>query len=190
MRDGLVPPLDVSQFASPLPGYRRYTEPNDAACTTRSSLRVQGLLSGVPVRFATLDHYDGLVWGAADRSADGVPFQQVGSRIAASREGRSVDVEVTVPDGGYRGNWLPTVGDPTRVQFSGPGPTSLADALWLNTDTETAVVFAGLLGGETYSMTAVLPEKPAAEPAQGASTSRPAPPPGSTPTSSTCASTP
>ncbi|QIM22416.1 hypothetical protein G7075_16870 [Phycicoccus sp. HDW14] len=163
VRDGLVPPLDVSQFASPLPGYRRYTEPNDAKLYDQVVLRVQGLPSGVPVRFATLDHYDGLVWGAADRSADGVPFQQVGSRIAATREGRSVDVEVTVPDGGYRGNWLPTVGDPTRVQFSGPRADELADALWLNTDTETAVVFAGLLGGETYSMTAVLPEKPAAE---------------------------
>ncbi|MBM6401280.1 transglutaminase-like domain-containing protein [Phycicoccus sonneratiae] len=163
VRTRLVPPLDVSQFASPLPGYRRYTEPNDAKLYDQVVLRVQGLPAGTPVRFATLDHYDGLVWGAADRSSDGVPFQQVGSRIAAAREGESAEVRVSVPDAGYVGNWLPTVGDPTRIEFSGPRADELADALWLNTETDTAVVQAGLLGGETYAMTAVLGPTPARE---------------------------
>ncbi|MGG5258992.1 transglutaminaseTgpA domain-containing protein [Phycicoccus avicenniae] len=161
VRTRLVPPLDVSQFASPLPGFRRYTEPNDAKLYDETVLKVTGAPAGTPVRFATLDRYDGLVWGAADRSADGVPFQQVGSRIAAAEDGRRVDVEVTVPDGGYAGNWLPTVGDPTRIEFTGPRAEDLASALWLNTETDTAVVPAGLLGGETYSMTAVLPPRPA-----------------------------
>ncbi len=160
VRTRLVPPLDVSQFASPLPGFRRYTEPNDAKLYDQTVLKVTGMPTGGLVRFATLDHYDGLVWGAADRSSDGVPFQQVGSRIAASREGDPVDIEVSVPDGGYVGNWLPTVGDPTRVEFTGPRADELADELWLNTDTAAAVVPAGLRGGETYSMSAVLPPPP------------------------------
>ena len=164
VRTELVPPLDVSQFPSPLPGFRRYTEPNDAKLYDEVVLRVAGLPTGGLVRFATLDRYDGLVWGAADRTADGVPFQQVGSRIAASTSGgRTADVDVTVPDGGYRGTWLPTVGDPTRIEFSGPRADELASELWLNTETDTAVVPAGLAGGETYSMTAVLPPTPAAE---------------------------
>ncbi len=163
VRTELVPPLDVSQFPSPLPGFRRYTEPNDAKLYDEVVLRVSGLPAGSLVRFATLDRYDGLVWGAADRTADGVPFQQVGSRIAASSAGAAVDVDVTVPDGGYSGTWLPTVGDPTRIEFSGPRADELASDLWLNTETDTAVVPAGLLGGETYSMTSVLPPAPAAE---------------------------
>lgn len=163
VRTALVPPLDVSEFPSPLPGFRQYTEPNEADLYDEVVLRVDGVPAGTPVRFATLDRYDGLVWGAADRSADGVPFQQVGSRIAAAGDGEPVEVRVTVPDGGYRGVWLPTVGTPTAIEFSGPRAEELADALWLNTDTDTAVVPAGLLGGETYRMGALLPEPPAAE---------------------------
>ena len=157
VRAALVPPLDVSQFPSPLPGFRRYTEPNTAALYDKVVLRVGGLPSGALVRFATLDAYDGLVWGAADRSTDGVPFQQVGSRIAPRGDGTPVDVSVEVQDGGYGGNWLPTVGAPTRVEFDGPRADELSSELWLNPDTGTAVVPGGLLGGERYTMSALLP---------------------------------
>ena len=157
VRAALVPPLDVSQFPSPLPGFRRYTEPNTAALYDKVVLKVGGLPSGALVRFATLDAYDGLVWGAADRSTDGVPFQQVGSRIAPRGDGTPVDVSVEVEDGGYGGNWLPTVGAPTRVEFDGPRADELSSELWLNPDTDTAVVPGGLLGGERYTMSALLP---------------------------------
>ena len=163
VRTALVPPLDVSQFPSPLPGFRRYTEPNTAALYDKVVLRVDGLPPGALVRFATLDDYDGLVWGAADRSTDGVPFQQVGSRIAPSGAGTPVDVTVDVVDGGYSGYWLPTVGAPTRIEFDGPRSDELGSELWLNTDTDTAVVPRRLLGGERYTMSALLPAAPAAE---------------------------
>ncbi len=163
VRTALVPPLDVSQFPSPLPGFRRYTEPNTAALYDKVVLKVTGLPAGALVRFATLDDYDGLVWGAADRSSEGVPFQQVGSRIAPRGGGTPVDVTVEVVDGGYSGYWLPTVGTPTRIEFDGPRSEELASELWLNTDTDTAVVPRRLLGGERYTMSALLPPAPAAD---------------------------
>ncbi len=163
VRTVLVPPLDVSQFPSPLPGFRRYTEPNPAELYDQPVLRVSGLPAGAAVRFATLDAYDGLVWGAADRSTDGVPFQQVGSRIGAREDGRQVEVGVEVVEGGYGGPWLPTVGAPTRIEFEGPRAEELSSELWLNTDTETAVVPRELVGGERYTMSAVLPPAPAKE---------------------------
>ena len=126
-------------------------------------LKVAGLPAGALVRFATLDAYDGLVWGAADRSTDGVPFQQVGSRIAPRGDGTPVDVTVDVVDGGYSGYWLPTVGAPTRIEFDGPRSEELASELWLNPDTDTAVVPRRLLGGERYTMSALLPPAPASE---------------------------
>ena len=163
VRTALVPPLDVSQFPSPLPGFRRYTEPNPADLYDREVLRVQGLPDDALVRFATLDAYDGLVWGAADRSSDGVPFQQVGSRISAVGDGNPVTVTVDVVEGGYAGYWLPTVGSPTEVEFTGPRADELAEELWLNTDTSTAVVPRSLLGGERYTMSALLPASPVTE---------------------------
>lgn len=163
VRSRLVPPLDVSRFPSPLPGFRQYTEPNPADRYEDVLLRVDGLPAGALVRFATLDAYDGLVWGAANRSADGIPFQQVGSRIAPRGGGTPVEVTVSVPADGYRDYWLPTVGSPTGIEFSGPRAEELAAELWLNTDTDTAVVPRRLLGGETYRMSALLPAAPAAE---------------------------
>ncbi|MGL5819075.1 MAG: transglutaminaseTgpA domain-containing protein [Phycicoccus sp.] len=160
VRTRLVPPLDVSQFPSPLPGFRQYTEPNPAERYDAALLRVDGLPRGALVRFATLDSYDGLVWGAADRSRDGVPFQQVGSRIAPRGGGAPVEVDVSIPADGYADYWLPTVGSPTEVEFTGPRSDELAAELWLNTDTDTAVVPRRLLGGEEYRMSSLLPDPP------------------------------
>lgn len=156
VRDRLTPPYDVAQFTSPLSGYRRYTEPNPAELYDTEILRVTGLPGGTPLRFATLDSYDGLVWGAADRAMDGTPFQQVGSRIAPRVPGEPVTATVTVPEGGYEGAWLPVAGSATGIRFEGPRGDDLADALWLNTATETAVVPALLQPGDRYTFDAVL----------------------------------
>jgi hypothetical protein len=156
VRTQLTPPYDVAQFTSPLSGFRRYTEPNSADLFDTEILRVTGLPEGTPVRFATLDSYDGLVWGAADRATDGTPFQQVGSRIAPRTQGRTVTATVTVPDGGYEGAWLPLAGSTTGVRFEGARGDALADALWLNTATETAVVPALVQPGDSYTFETVL----------------------------------
>ncbi|MFC7490602.1 MULTISPECIES: transglutaminase domain-containing protein [unclassified Knoellia] len=156
VRTELTPPYDVAQFTSPLSGFRRYTEPNSADLYDTEILRVTGLPQGAPLRFATLDNYDGLVWGAADRAMDGTPFQQVGSRIAPRSTGDPVTATVTVPEGGYQGAWLPIAGSTTGVRFTGTRSDDLADALWLNTATETAVVPALVQPGDTYSFDAVV----------------------------------
>ena len=167
VRDQLTPPYDVAQFTSPLSGFRRYTEPNSAKLFDTEILKVTGLPDGTPLRFATLDSYDGLVWGAADRAMDGTPFQQVGSRIAPRIPGDPVTATVTVPEGGYEGAWLPVAGSATGVRFEGARGDDLADALWLNTATETAVVPALVQPGDTYSFDTVLAENVLDDAAQG-----------------------
>lgn len=159
VRTELTPPYDVAQFTSPLSGFRQYTQPNAADLYDTEILQVTGLPSGTPVRFATLDHYDGLVWGAADRAADGTPFQQVGSRIAPRATGDRVEAKVTVPQGGYSGAWLPVAGSATGVRFTGARGDELADALWLNTSTETAVVPALVQPGDSYTFDAIVNPK-------------------------------
>lgn len=159
VRNELTPPYDVAQFTSPLSGFRQYTEPNSADLYDTEILKVTGLPSGAPVRFATLDNYDGLVWGAADRAMDGTPFQQVGSRIAPRATGETVTATVTIPEGGYTGAWLPMAGSTTGVRFEGLRGDDLADALWLNTATETAVVPALVQPGDSYSFDAVVDAK-------------------------------
>jgi hypothetical protein len=72
-RTQLEPPFDVSQYPSPLAGYRRYTEPNAAELYDRPLYAVTGLPAGTPMRIAVLDTYDGSVWGAGNAAPAPVP---------------------------------------------------------------------------------------------------------------------
>jgi len=161
-RTALTPPIDVTQFASPLAGFRQYTEPNPAKLWDRTLLRVEGLPAGVPVRFAALDSYDNLVWGAGnaasrgegDDAAAGSSFRKVGSHIASEGSGPEVTATVTVPAAGYRDVWLPTFGSVTGLDFGGPRGDALADELRFNVDTDTGVLPTRLAAGDSYTVTA------------------------------------
>lgn len=164
LRTGLVPPYDVTQFPSPLAGFRQYTEPNPAKLYDKTLLQVQGLPAGTPVRFAALDSFDGYVWGAgnvataADGSSGG-SFRKVGSHIAATAgQGREVTATITVPAGGYGDVWLPTFGTVTGVTFDGERGEALSDELRFNTDSNTGVLPQRLQPGDTYEVTALVPE--------------------------------
>ncbi|NUQ32653.1 MAG: transglutaminase domain-containing protein [Dermatophilaceae bacterium] len=162
LRAGLVPPYDVTQYASPLAGYRKYTEPNSAELYDRTLLTVRGLPKGVPVRFAALDSYDDFVWGAGNvanlGSGDdpgGTSFRKVGSHIASDAAGDEVTATVSVPAGGYDDVWLPTFGTVTGLDFGGPRGDQLADDLRFNIDTNTGVLPEKLAAGDTYTVTAL-----------------------------------
>ncbi|WP_406832736.1 transglutaminase-like domain-containing protein [Pedococcus sp. KACC 23699] len=164
-RSHVVPPIDIAAFASPLAGFRKYTEPNPAALWDTPLLDVRGLPAGTPLRFATLDSYDGAVWGASERANSGslVPgasFQQVGESVSTKGPGRKVDVRVSVPQGGYGDVWLPTAGTVAGVKFAGARADTLAGRLWLNIDTNTALVPDRLEPGDSYTFTAYVPATP------------------------------
>jgi hypothetical protein len=169
-RAEVVPPFDVAAFPSPLAGFRRYTEPNKADLYRTELMRVQGLPEGTPLRFATLDAYDGSVWGASNRANNGTQtpgaaFQQVGSRVAARGEGTPVRATVTIPEGGYHDVWLPTAGTVTGIAFEGDRADTLASRLWLNIDSGSAIVPDRVGAGDTYTLDALLPATPAKLPA-------------------------
>ena len=164
-RSYVVPPIDVAAFPSPLAGFRKYTEPNPAELWHTPLLQVTGLPAGTPLRFATLDSYDGSVWGASDRAntgtaTAGASFQQVGESVSTRGPGRRTTVKVTVPEGGYGDVWLPTAGTVTGVRFGGRREDDLASRLWLNIDTNTALVPARLEAGDSYTFTAYVPPTP------------------------------
>ncbi len=173
-RTALTPPFDVTQFASPLAGFRQYTEPNPAKLWDKTLLTVTGLPAGVPLRFAALDSYDNLVWGAGVSASEGEGaggaagsgFRKVGSHITADGAGQEVTATVTVPAGGYRDVWLPTFGTVTGLDFTGPRGDALSDELRFNVDTDTGVLPTRLAGGDTYAVTALVTPPPAALPQQ------------------------
>lgn len=159
LRDHVQPPVDVAALPSPLVGFRKYTK--DANQLWDQTLfTVSPLPTGTTVRIATLDDYDGAVWGASNRSGAATSFQRVGSRIAQPVTGTPVTVHVTIKAAYAQADdldaWLPTVGAATAVDFAGPQAASDADGFRYNLGTRSGVVTDRLSAGDSYTVQAVL----------------------------------
>ena len=148
-------PFDITQYPSPLVGFRKYTE-GAKRLWDKPLLTVEGLAAGQRLRFAVLDVYSGTVWSAgAQNSTTGSDFRRVGSLIApADNDPRTPTQSVTVeversyaaqPD---LSHWLPAPGSTSRVTFEGPRARTLSESLRYNTVTGQAVVGARLAEGD------------------------------------------
>jgi hypothetical protein len=164
VRNWVEPPFDIGRYPSPLAGFRKYVDllgkKDSANVYDRTLFTVAGAPAGTRVRIATMDHYDGMVWGASD---DALPeaaadsFQRVSSTIDNPVEGTPVRATVTIGEG-YDGAWLPTIGALRSLDFRIGDPDGKAEAFRYNLATSTAVVPTGLQEGDTYSFTAVVPD--------------------------------
>jgi hypothetical protein len=157
LRDHVHTPFDVSAYPSPLSSYRRY-EVNDKDTLL---FTVSGLPAGARIRLATMDGYDGVVFGVAGgpghTQGSGV-FQRVGDPIPAPVSGSPATVTVTLASLG--GVWLPTVGEVTSIRFAGARATDLTDSFRYNLTTAAGVVPAALAPSDQYTMSVVLPPVP------------------------------
>jgi hypothetical protein len=167
LRTYVEPPFDIGQYPSPLASFRRYvklpkSEPDPVNLFDEEIARVEGAPAGSRLRIATLDHYDGTVWGAANDTIPGSStdtFQRVSSTIDNPVDGDRVDVSVTLGEG-YSGVWLPTVGALQSMAFDDDDPAARdakEESFRYNLATSTAVVPTGLGPGDTYHFTAVRP---------------------------------
>ena len=152
LRDYVIPPFDLSDYPSPLVGYRKYTK--DAKSLYDQTLfTVTGLPAGTPIRIATLDNYDGSVWGALN--VDGDEFQRVGTTIPAGVSGASYAVHVTIAPAyaaaGDADVWLPDAGAVTGVTFGGSDAGTLDAGFRFNVTTSTGIVPARLRAGDSYT---------------------------------------
>ncbi|MFA6574317.1 MAG: hypothetical protein WCS84_02760, partial [Nocardioides sp.] len=122
LRTYVEPPFDIGQYPSPLSSFRRYVKmpkPDAVNLHDKTLLTVEGVPEGARLRIATLDQYDGVVWGAAEDTIPGSSldtFQRVSSTIDNPVDGEEVDVTVTLGEG-WSGVWLPTVGALKSMSF-------------------------------------------------------------------------
>ena len=169
-RQTVTPPFDPRQYPSPLsryrdfvkPGYDTEGEPNDPEVM----FTVEGLPDGVPIRLATMDTYDGLVWqvSAGEPGSpslrDSGSFERIGVAVPADVDGETAEVVVTI--GEYADVWVPDVGEVVNIRFIGStgGPSrdrELADSFRYNRETDTGATILGLQAGDRYEMTVRLP---------------------------------
>lgn len=165
LRDHVVPPLELHDYASPLSSFRKYIR--DAEADDATLFTVTGVPAGAPIRLATLDLYDGVVYAVSGGGGAGSGvFSRVGREIPTDAEGEPVTVSVEVGELG--GVWLPTVGYLTAVTPGEGTAEAWSEALHYNTSSGTGVVTAGLAAGDTYTFDAVLPAVPADDVLSGA----------------------
>lgn len=163
-RNWVEPPFDIGRYASPLAGFRKYVDlkgRNDATNVyDKTLLDVQGVAAGTLVRFAAMDRYDGMVWGATDDALPGPAddsFQRVSSTIDNPVRGEEVDATITLGEA-WSGVWLPTIGALRSMSFETGDPKAKAEVFRYNLATSTAVVPSGMAPGDRYTFTAVEPD--------------------------------
>jgi hypothetical protein len=181
-RNWVEPPFDIGRYPSPLAGFRKYVDlkgkTDEANVHDKTLLDIRGVPAETRVRFATMDRYDGMVWGATDNALPGPAddsFQRVSSTIDNPVEGEEVDVTVTLGEG-WAGVWLPTVGALRSMRFETADARAKAEVFRYNLATSTAVVPTGLQAGDTYSFTAVQPDDELTDEVVGSSELTPLPP--------------
>ena len=163
-RQTVTPPFDPRQYPSPLSGYRRYVK--QAAVKDQVMFTVEGLPKGMPIRLATMDAYDGLVWqvSAGDPTQpslnDSGSFERVGASLSPDFAGTTAAVTVTI--GKYNDVWIPDVGEVISLTFAGSAggaerDRQLADGFRYNRATDTAASRLRLAAGDRYVMKVRLP---------------------------------
>ncbi len=180
-RTWVEPPFDIGRYPSPLAGFRKYVdlkgEPNPANVYDKTLLDIEGVPAGTRVRFAAMDRYDGMVWGATDDALPGPAddsFQRVSTTIDNPVEGEEVEASVTLGEG-WSGVWLSTVGALRSMDFQTGDARAKAEVFRYNLATSTAVVPTGMQRGDRYSFTAVQPDDELTEETVGSADLTPLP---------------
>lgn len=154
LRTYVEPPFDVTQFPSPLVGFRKYTRDVKLLWDQRL-FTVAGAKAGQRVRIAVLDDYSGTVWGASPPSTgDHSGFRRVGRTVGSvpQADGEHATVEITIAPA-YAGLadaslWVPGVGYAEELTFAGPRAAELAEAVRYDTTTGQAVLSRRLQAGD------------------------------------------
>ncbi len=157
LREEVQPPFEPLDYPGPLAGFRKYTK--DLVDT--ELFTVSGLEAGQQLRLATMDTYDGVLWGVAGAqtpSSGSGDFRLVGKRFPEPPLLTSAaDSRISVSVSGYDDVWLPEVGYPTDLVLD--GSAELAD-LRYNAATGSAVLTTGVRDGVAYRLDAELQSVP------------------------------
>ena len=160
LRTYVQPPVDMSQYASPLENFRLYSSPTLNKLYDQSLLKVDGAKAGDLVRFAVLDDYSSRDWSAS--GGNGGPetgFQTIGSNVPNETAYGKATVTVTVLNAyaastvGGLNMWVPNLGETSSIVYSGSNSKSHAGAFRFNLSTMQGIVLDQLKSNDVIKVT-------------------------------------
>ena len=162
LRKYVNPPPMVDNYVSPLSEFRQYVghqrlNGKVVSLADHQLLSVQGTVPvGTPIRFATLDRYNGAVWAAStdpDAAYGAKPnaFIRVGKTLDNPAAGPTYSMSVSVDD--YKDYWLPTAGSVQSLAFTDAAAPAQAQAFRYNLATGSGLESNGITKGTTYDLT-------------------------------------
>ncbi|MGO2751517.1 MAG: transglutaminase domain-containing protein [Pseudoclavibacter sp.] len=159
-REQITPPFDPFSHTSPLAGFREYSKLQPDLVL----FDVTGLETGDRIRLATLESYSGKSWQIADpqETLDATGSYNLSGRVVPSNpfvtssSERALEVSVR----GYSDIWLPSVGIPTDVNFTGGSLPERSGDFRFNSRAGGGLVTSGLHEGDTYEIAAVAQDLP------------------------------
>ena len=145
-RDLIHPPLDVQAYPSPMSSFRHYT----TDLKDETLLTVSDLPENQRVRIAAMDVYDGTTFGMSQKRGDGhTGYIQVQTTIPGRSQGASV---VTLTTTGLSGPWVPVLGTPSQIAFTGAQSSEQKNGLHVDTWANAALT-TGPAGSMSYNVT-------------------------------------
>ena len=125
-RDLVQPPLDIQAYPSPMASFRHYT----TDLKDETLLTVSDLPENQRVRIAAMDVYDGTTFGMTNKRDDAhTGYIPVETTIPGRPEGNSI---VTVETTGMSGPWVPILGAPSQITFTGPHASAQKEGLFVD----------------------------------------------------------
>lgn len=158
LRDFIIPPFDIHQYASPLQSFRAYVRD----FKEESLFTVTGLPEGERIRLATMDAYNGVVYNVADDGAgSSSAFTAIRSNMSPEAVGTEAELQFEIE--ALEGVWLPDAGAVREFDFAGARAEELRRSAHYNDATGTAVTTAGVAPGDAYTIDTVFSRVPSDE---------------------------
>ena len=150
LRDLFEPPLDLTEYATPLSLVR--TLETDMASTPL--MTASGADESTRIRLAALDSYDGLSARISASASGAARFQRVGHETpltagGATRSEGSREVTVSIAD--YSFPWVPTVADTLSLEVSGSRADQVSQSLYYDAFSTTGITTASMSSSDVLT---------------------------------------
>ena len=148
VRDLFQPPLDLTEYASPL--FLVRTLETDKAHT--HLMKPSNLPKGGRIRIAAMDSYDGLSAHIGQNENGQSRFERIGDKtqLTVNRlDGKKQTSSLTIED--YSFPWVPTMPETIRIESSGPRQSALREGMYYDKFSSTGIATSGLAEGDVLT---------------------------------------